>query len=265
VEYIERDSKEWLEISVTSQWYEKFFAGAALELWRNAKSEEETQEECSFLNQALKADEGAHLLDVPCGNGRLSVPMAAAGFKITGLDYCKEFVEEARKAASKAKMDKARVNFIQGDMQAMSHGQKSDGAFCMGNSFGYFDREGTTQFLKSVSDHLNVGARFVIDSAMVAECFLVNGGEREWIKVDDMFMLIENQYDCRNGLVKTNYTFIRNGKEERRQAVHWIFTIGELSFMMEQANFEILDLFSSTDCDPFVLGSERLLLVAEKH
>jgi SAM-dependent methyltransferase len=252
-------------ISVINSWYDKFFAGAALELWRKAKSIEETEEECSFLQDILEAAEGAHLLDVPCGNGRLSVPMAAAGFEITGLDYCTEFLDEAQKAASNANLDGTRTNFIQGDMQAITLTRKCDGAFCMGNSFGYFDREGTTRFLKSVSEHLNVGAKFVIDTAMVAECFLVTGGEREWIKVDDMFMLIDNQYDCRNGRLNTDYTFICNGKEEHRQAAHWIFTVAEVCSMLERVNFEIVDLFSSTDCVPFSLGSDRLLLVAEKR
>ncbi len=250
---------------MTNSWYEEFFAGAALEVWRNAKSAEENIAECRFLTGVLNAPSGSHLLDVPCGNGRLSLPMAAAGFTVTGLDCSQELVTEAQKAATHAKLKKNRIEFIQGDMREMSLDQKGDGAFCMGNSFGYFDRKGTTQFLLSVSAHLRSGARFVIDSAMTAESFLVNGGEREWIEVAGTYMLIENQYDCRKGCVKTDYIFIRDSKEERRQAFHWIFSVSEICCMLEKANFKIVDLFSSTDCDPFALGSDRLLLVAEQR
>jgi len=248
-----------------NQWYQEFFSGAALDLWRNAKSAEETEDECAFLQEVLEVSEGAHLLDVPCGNGRLSVPIAKASFKVTGLDFCKEFVLEASRAAKIAKLDSERLQFVQDDMRTMAFAQKFDGAFCMGNSFGYFDRDDTSQSLTAISNSLKPGAKFVLDSVMIAESFLVNGAEREWVKVGDMLMLIENAYNCRESCVKTNYTFIRHGIEEHRQAIHWIYTAGEVCAMLELAGLGVLDLFSSTDCESYVLGSERLLLVAEKQ
>jgi SAM-dependent methyltransferase len=251
--------------STANQWYKEFFSGAALDLWRNAKSPEETEDECAFLQEVLNVSSGAHLLDVPCGNGRLSIPMAKASLKVTGLDYCEEFVLEAGKAAKSAKLNAELLQFVQGDMRVMSFAQKFDGAFCMGNSFGYFDREGTNQSFTAIGNSLKSGAKLVLDSVMIAESFLVNGGEREWVKVGDMLMLIENAYNCREGFVKTDYTFIRNGNEEQRQAVHWIYTAGEVCAMLETAGFSVLNLFSSTECDPYLLGSERLLLVAEKY
>jgi hypothetical protein len=150
-------------------------------------------------------------------------------------------------------------------MRKIAFKKKFDGAFCMGNSFGYFDRTGTFEFFKTVNGSLKSGAKFVIDSAMIAECFLVNGGEREWVQVGDMIMLIENNYNCRLSCVETNYIFIRDGKEEKRQAVHWIYTSGEICQMLEQANFVVDDLFSSTDFDQFALGAERLLVVSRKR
>jgi SAM-dependent methyltransferase len=251
--------------SPTTQWFKEFFSGAALDLWRNAKSVEETEDECAFLQEILEVSEGAHLLDVPCGNGRLGIPLAKAKFKVTGLDYCADFVLEAGSSAKSMKVDSGLLQFVQGDMRAMSFEQKFDGAFCMGNSFGYFDREDTKQVLTAISDSLKHGSKFVLDSVMIAESFLVNGAEREWVKVGDMFMLIENAYNCRGGYVKTDYTFIRDGKEENRHAVHWIYTAGEVCAMLETAGFAVLDLFSSTECEPYSLGSERLLLVAEKQ
>lgn len=254
-----------LDKSITNKWYKEFFSGAALDLWRNAKSQEETEDECTFLQEVLEVSSGANLLDVPCGNGRLSIPMANASFKVTGLDYCEEFVLEAGKAAKNATLGAGVLQFVQGDMRVMSFAQKFDGAFCMGNSFGYFDREGTRQSLTAIGNSLKSRAKLVLDSVMIAESFLVNGGEREWLKVGDMLMLIENAYNCREGFVKTDYTFICNGIEEQRQAIHWIYTAGEVCAMLETAGFNVQDLFSSTECEPYALGSERLLLVAEKR
>ena len=244
-----------------ASWFEHFFSGAALELWRRAIPEERTNQEVQFLHEVLGAAEGSSLLDLPCGNGRLSLPMSLMEYKITGVDFCAAFIDEAKQAAAAKELE---IDFVKDDMRKLAFNKNFDGAFCMGNSFGYFDRAGTMEFFNAVSNSLKPGAQFVLDSGMVAECFLVNGGEREWLQVGDMFMLIENNYNCRFSCVETNYTFIQNGKEERRQAVHWIYTACEICQMLEQSNFEVQDLFSSTDFDQFALGSERLLLVAER-
>lgn len=242
-------------------WYEDFFSGEALELWRRAIPAENTEQEFEFLCDALEAPENGRLLDLPCGNGRLSLPLALSGFKVTGVDSCAEFLTEARQSADK---NKTKVNYVQGDMRRLSFKEKFDGAFCMGNSFGYFDYAGSLEFIQSLSKNLKPGAKFVLDSVMAAESFMVNAGEREWVQVGDMLMLTENRYNCRLSCVETTYTFIRNGNEEQRLAVHWIFTAGEICRMLEQAGFDILDQLCSTEFEPFYLGAERLLLIAQK-
>lgn len=249
-------------VSPGAGWCEEFFSGAALELWRNAIPRETTDQEIEFLREVLEAPEGGHLLDLPCGNGRLSLPLAQIGYKVTGVDFCAAFVDEAKQNAIAQKLT---IDYLKDDMRKIAFKSRFDGAFCMGNSFGYFDRAGTSEFFKAVSGSLKSGAKFVIDSAMIAECFLVNGGEREWVQVGDMIMLIENNYNCRFSCVETEYTFIRGGEEEKRQAVHWIYTSGEICQMLEQADFVVNDLFSSTEFDQFALGAERLLVVSQKR
>ena len=85
---------------VPSNWYEHFFHGLALDLWRKAISPKQTKSEADFLVKVLRCAKDAHLLDVPCGNGRLSLALAARGYRLTGMDISKEFVDEARAAAS---------------------------------------------------------------------------------------------------------------------------------------------------------------------
>ncbi len=253
------------DTSANHDWYKNFFSGAALDLWRQAKTEEETEEECAFLQEIFHQSNGTHLLDVPCGAGRLTLPMVQAGYKITGMDYCQEFVDDGARAAKAAKLGSDAVRFVQGDMRTISLEQKFDGAFCFGNSFGYFDREGTEQMFEALYGCLKTGAKFVLETIMLAESFLVNGAEREWLRVGDMLMLVENHYDIRESCVHTDYTFIRKGKEENRRATHWIYTSGEVCSMLSKAGFIVSDLFCSLECDEYTLGAERMLLVAKKR
>ncbi len=249
-------------VSPAAGWFDEIFTGAAVDLWRNAIPQEAPDQEIEFLREVLAVPEDGHLLDLPCGNGRLSLPLAQIGYKVTGVDFCAAFVDEAKQNAIAQKIE---IDYVKDDMRKISFKKRFDGAFCMGNSFGYFDRAGTNEFFKTVSGSLKSGAKFAIDSAMIAECFLVNGGQREWVQVGDMIMLIENNYNSRFSCVETDYTFIRDGKQEKRQAVHWIYTSGDICQMLEQADFVVDDLFSSTDFDQFALGAERLLVVSQKR
>lgn len=242
-------------------WFAEFFSGATLDIWRNAIPLEQTEDELNFLCQVLEPPEQGKLLDVPCGNGRLSIPLSLFQFEVTGVDFSDEFIAEANAAAQK---QGANCSFTKADMRHLNWENEFDAAFCMGNSFGYFDYNDTLDFFTSINRSLKADARFVLDSQMLAESFLVNGAEREWTKVAGTYLLIENKYDCKNSSLETTYTYLKNGKEEQRKATHWIYTSGELCRMLEHCGFKILDLFESTEGEPFSIGSDRLLIIVQK-
>lgn len=243
-------------------WYESFFSGAALDLWRRAIPPEKTEDEARFLQIYLELEPGLKVLDVPCGNARLGIPIALMDCEVTGVDLAAEFLEEAEK---KAKQYEVKLNLVRKDMKNLDQKDIFDGAFCMGNSFGYFDSVDSNAFLSAVSKSLKSGAHFILHTCMSAETFLVSGAEREWIKAGNMHMLIENVYDCKSSSVTTQYTFLQNGKEELRTATHWIYTSGEICRMLNGAGFDVLHMFESTDEEPFTLGSNELYVVARKR
>src|ERR1043166_2665237 len=85
-------------MSVPDNWYESFFHGVTLDLWRRAIPPEQTTAEAEFLIEKLQCAQGARVLDVPCGNGRLAFELAKRGLRVTGVDISEEFIEEARLA-----------------------------------------------------------------------------------------------------------------------------------------------------------------------
>src|ERR1041384_7228468 len=110
-----------------SNWYEEFFHGLALELWRTAVTEEQTEAEADFIAGILDLPAGARILDVPCGNGRHSIELAKRGSRMTGVDLCDEFIAEARQAAGIGDLN---IDWIRADMRSVSTLADFDGAFC---------------------------------------------------------------------------------------------------------------------------------------
>ena len=234
----------------------------ALDLWRNAITPEQTQAEADFLEKMLRPRPGARLLDVPCGNGRLSLELARRGYTPTGVDISQEFLKEAR---SQAKTEGLSVKWLRQDMSRLRTPFGFEGAFCMGNSFGYFDAEGTAAFLSSLGAALKPRSRFVIHTGITAECLLPHLETNLEMKVGDILMKVENHYRTTESRLDTVYTFIRNGKTETRNGSQWIFTTAEIQRMLRTAGFQTLTLLKSLKEEPFQLGSQGLILVAEKQ
>ncbi len=249
-------------MTVPSDWYENFFHGIALDLWRKAVSGEQTNAEADFLVKTLGCAPGSHLLDVPCGNGRHSLELARRGYQLTGLDISEQFIEEARASSSAIR---AQVEWLLGDMRHFERESTFDGAFCVGNSFGYFVYSDMEAFLNCVSRALKPETRFVVGTGIAAESILPNLKERTWYQVDDILFAVENRYQSEDSCLDTDHTFVRDGKVETRQSKHWVYTAGEIRRMLERVGLAVLELYGSLDCQPFKLGSHSLYVVAQKR
>ena len=244
-----------------SNWYEHFFQGVALDVWRKAVPPEQTRAEVEFLEKTLELAPGARLLDVPCGNGRHSLELVARGYRTTGVDIAEEFIRDAQAHAAKSAL---QAEFLLGDMRNLPWQSEFDGAFCFGNSFGYLEHAGTVQFLSALSRTLKPGARFVLETGMAAESILPKLQERGWMQLDDILFLSARRYEAAESRLDIEYTFVRDGKHETRETSQQVYTAAEIRRLLGQAGLSTLALYSSLDQQPYQIGSSRLILVTQK-
>jgi SAM-dependent methyltransferase len=221
-------------VDVQANWFETFFHGIAVDLWRQALPPEHTNKEAADIEGLLAAPPGGELLDVPCGHGRLSTALAARGYRVTGVDLSTEALGHARSADADA-----RVSWEHRDMRDLPWPGRFDGAFCFGNSFGYLDDEGDLAFLRSVAAALKPRARFVLETPMVLESLLPQLKDRPWFTAGDIHLLVANSYDPARGRLDIEYTFVRNGTTEVRRSTHRVYTYRQLVELMREAGFSV--------------------------
>jgi SAM-dependent methyltransferase len=242
-----------------SNWQTSFFQGVALDAWRHVTTPEMTRTDADFLERTLGANCRSRILDVPCGNGRHSVELANRGYAMTGVDQSEEFLIEARRAAPEA------IRWVQDDMRSLPWISEFDGAFCWGNSFGYLAPEEAHRFLERVARCLKQGARFIVDTGMVAESLLPSFTRNRWFRLGDILMLSENRYDPIESRLDIDYTFVHSGQIDTRPTSSYLFTVGELCRMHKNAGLVPMELFSSINSEPYQIGSPRLILVSKKQ
>jgi SAM-dependent methyltransferase len=244
-----------------TNWWENFFHGVALDFWRAAISDEQTRAEADFIEKQLRLAASRKVLDVPCGNGRIAIELARRGFELTGADISTEFVSEAKRNSLAAGVD---VDWQERDMRNLPWTNEFDGAFCFGNSFGYLDDDENTEFLQAVSRSLKSGARFILDAPAVAECVLPNFQPSRSIEIAGIAVSIQHRYDHEQGRMFNDFTFTRDGVEDKRPSSQRVYTYQQLTALLHDAGFEVVSAYASLTEEPFKLGANRLLLVSEK-
>jgi SAM-dependent methyltransferase len=248
-------------MTAPSDWWRTFFSGMVVESWLKATTAEQTRQEANFIRESLRVPPPARLLDVPCGGGRHCHALAEDGYEMTGVDLSAESLE----AANVPSAERSRtIAWEHREMRDLPWPEAFDGAYSLGNSFGYLDDDGNAAFLEAVAGALKPGARFILDTGYVAESLLPVLQERAWHPIGDMIMLAHRRYDPVEGRLHVEYTFIRDGAMDKRSMSARIHTCREVCRLLEEAGFCDLQAYGSLAKEPFRLGSNRLLMVATK-
>jgi len=248
-------------INVPDDWWRDFFTGVFVDMWLQAVPEERTREEAAFIQKMLRVGSPARLLDVPCGGGRHSLALAAAGYTVTGVDISADFLAAAR---SRSAAQGLAVAWVQQGMRGIAWQDAFDGAFCFGNAFGYDDDAGNAAFLKGLVRALKPGARFVLDYPMVLEARLPKFQERNWFQLGDIYFIEDEHYDPVQGRIVTEYTLLRNSTETKRPACHRTYTYRQVCELLADAGFADVQTYGTMNEEPFRLGSDCLYLVGTK-
>ena len=242
------------------------FSGIFLDALQTGKSQKSSQNEAEYVEKLLgffdESHAGARLLDVPCGNGRIALELAAKGYRVTGLDLSRSLLESARQAAAERGLAE-RTEWLEGDMRELPGPDLFDGAYCFWESFGYFDDAGNQAFLNAAARALRPGARFVLDTHVV-ETLLPRIHVRDWTPLRDLIVLEERGYDVHTGIVTRHWVFIENGKIEERQLETRLYLYKELTAMLAAAGFDDIQGYDFMTAKPFDLGASRLVITAQR-
>ena len=85
-----------------------------------------------FYKKWLPKNKEAEILELCCGTGRLTIPIAKDGYSICGVDYTPSMLEQAKMKAIEAELV---IDFIEADIRMLDLQEKFDLIFI---PFNYF-------------------------------------------------------------------------------------------------------------------------------
>ena len=248
---------------MTQPWYVEFFGENYLRQYRPFLTPERTEREVLGIIDRLGLSPGACILDLACGSGRHSIPLAALGYQVTGLDLSPVLLDVARAAARDVG---ARVRWVHSDMRSIPFEAEFDAVINIFTAFGYLETQQEDQkVLDQACRALIPGGLFLMDTVN-REALLRRFLPADVTRHDDgLLVLQEQEFDLVSSRLNARVTLFEpdGSRKEYRQSLRF-YTLTELSDMCEAAGMRLEGYYGGLDGSELTLDSRRLIVVARK-
>ena len=232
------------------------------------------------LYLALAARGDGPILELAVGTGRLAVPIAAAGHRVTGVDIDPAMLARARARADRSGVAPDALDLVEADMVGLRlpAGQTFGLAFLALNSIVVLGtRAAQKSAVQTLADHLAPGGIAAIDVWMpdVEDLARLDGRiVLEWPRTDpETGHLVTKagsaQYESATGMVTLTTIFEEGGQGE--PPVRWVrserlrlVSADELRRFAEDAGLEVEVVAGGYDLEPLGAGGDRAVVIAVK-
>ncbi len=273
----------------TARISEEDSVGAALARYYDLDLSDERPDLDMYL--ALAAATDGSILELASGSGRISVPLAAAGHHVTGVDRDPHMLERARQAwaATKKEADGARVRparkhggsleLIERDITQLRLKQRFDIVLLAFNSLLLLpDRAAQLDVLRTMKRHLAPRGRAVVDVWLPAPEDLVLYDGRvvlDWVRRDGQDSEESNEWVSKTSsaryspaaataIIQTTFdAWIQGAAPRRVERTDEIAFVGasELIALIERAGMRVESVAGDYAMGELMPDSDRIVLV----
>jgi ubiquinone/menaquinone biosynthesis C-methylase UbiE len=234
------------------------------------KENEEYQPELALLLKRAEESSGK-IIDLACGTGRMTIPLARHGFDCIGVDIHPKMLQQAKEKAGSLP-----IQWIEQDGRSLCLDVKASLIFSVGNSFQHFlTNEDQDGLLSSVNRHLEMDGLFIFGTRFPnAEELLQPPAEEYWQSYQDGESTVDlytiSRYDALQQI--QHYTTIRKYKDAEGNRVdeqqtqiklRYVFP-KEMERLLIKHGLEILALYGDWQETPLTAEHHEMIYICQK-
>jgi SAM-dependent methyltransferase len=223
-----------------------------------------------FYKRWLPNNKDARILELCCGTGRLTIPIAKDGYNITGVDYTRSMLEQAK---SKASAQGLNIELIEADIRTLDLPEKYDLIFIPFNSIHHLYRnDDLFDAFKAAKNHLKHDGVFLFDCFNPNIQFIVEG-EKElkeiarYLTNDGKSVTIKQimQYESSTQINRIQWHHFIDGDFDSIQNLDMrMFFPQELNTYLQSNGFSIIHKFGNFEEHTFTNESDKQIFVCKK-
>lgn len=245
---------------VPAGWWRDYFDAAYHDLHDPLFPEAASRYEVGGMRELLALEEGARVLDVPCGWGRHTRLLADAGHAVVGADLSPALL--ARVLAPAAAPPPP---YVAADVRALPFADATfDAVINVFTSLGLFlDDAEDLAALREARRLLRPGGRFLLESMHRDEVVAGYAERDRWMLPDGTRISARRRFDAITGISHEQLRWRKGvARGEKRHALR-LRTATEIDALLRAAGFTAMRYFGDWDGAPFRHHHERLIAVAE--
>ena len=227
-----------------------------------------------YVKEAL--DSGGDVLELGCGTGRVTIPIAEAGVNIVGLDFSEAMLDVARSKAETLSNEFGKLSLQHGDMRDFDLGRRFSLVIIPFRGFlSLLSVEDEIGTLRCIERHLLPGGRLVLNIFVPDLNSLLQEGDVAYhlrdvtdpVTGSTLVLWNQSRYDNFSQIVYARVIIEElDGLGEMTKKIYRDFQLRyvhrwEMQHLIELCDFEILDLYGNFDRSPFDESSTEMVWV----
>jgi 2-polyprenyl-3-methyl-5-hydroxy-6-metoxy-1,4-benzoquinol methylase len=205
------------------------------------------------------------VLELACRTGRIAIPIAAGGSRVTAIDNSESMIVQARRNARAAGVE---IDWVVGDVRSFDLGRDDFDLVVLGfNGINHLlTLEDALSCMRSARKHLSPTGRLVIDTFLPSpERLMAESLEIAYVLPDDARITIKarRSYDPASQVRSLDLTVQSSDGSPPapdRQDVH-VYHPSELSLLVSMADFDVVAMYGGYDQRRLDALSRRCIFV----
>jgi SAM-dependent methyltransferase len=230
-----------------------------------------------FVDYATQC--GGEVLEGACGTGRLVIPLAEAGVRITGFDISKGMLDVARKKIEQLDREtQARISLLHDDLTSFELRRTFALIVIAYRSFQCLvTKKEQGACLERVHKHLADDGLFILDLFAPRHDFLAE--KKRHLELNSFYdetlgvevrRRAEDEYNCAEQTLIEDRFYEWTDKDGKPNSYKWSFELGylfryEAELLLEKYGFGIVDIFGDFKKAPYDYYSGEQIFVARKQ
>ena len=242
-----------------SGWWDDFFP--EFRPFFGMVSQKATNRHVRYIIEKLNLKPGRKFLDCPCGIGRIGLPLAKKGIRVTGVDITQSYLDEF---GAKAKRRGLKVDLYHADMRRINFDSEFDAAGNLWTSFGFFEKESHNVLaIKKMYRALKPGGKFMLH-VINRDWIMLNYQARGWQEAGGVKSVEERHFDYSTSINHGTWCIIKNGQERTFDVSIRMYSFHELIAMFKAIGFTEIEGFGSEKDEPISRERQMMYVIGTK-
>ena len=207
------------------------------------------------------------VLDLACGTGNVTIPLAKCGYDMIGVDLSEEMLDIA---AQKAREEDLNILFLNQDMTEFELYGTVDAIVCSLDGVNYLTCDGEVEKLFFlVKNYLNPDGIFIFD--INSEYKLKNVlGNNTFVYEEDVYCVWSNCYDDEDKIcgfdldffmLQENGSYVRHSEYQEERA----YSVDELKALAENEGLTFMGAYDDRTFEDVKNNTERIFIILKKE